>query len=214
MLTAMQESGIALEKPVTYFLKKQFGEKRVKHNDFSPSKYPMGDGVDCEVKEKVLIECTNPKKTTSMNDGIMLKKIEYFTRRDPLHKLLWILIISFANFSQFIADKLKKMNIHLVILHIHADKNNFRALLRRFYHSKLIFLLKKFIQKVKPKKIKLPRNQVLLSSYIVSNNVVSSNSSNSIIVSKHLHLHQINPKLLSFITTVRQKQFRDPCGKG
>ena len=90
------ETGISLEKAVALFINQKLG-LQCSHNDFDPSKYAFDhhNTVDIVAEDKVLIECTNPKETTFMNDKIMDSKIEYFHRQDPEHSKLWVMVVSF-----------------------------------------------------------------------------------------------------------------------
>lgn len=146
-LTDRQESGIDLEKPVSNFLEQRMKlGSRVDHNSFNPSQYGQDNHniVDIVVKDKALIECTNPKETTFMNDSIMNEKLDYCERKDPKHSLIWILLVSFAVFSTAIMERIKRMGAILIVLNLRATRTNFRTVLNRLYHSKLYQLAQKF----------------------------------------------------------------------
>lgn len=146
-LTDRQESGIDLEKPVSNFLEQRMKlGSRVDHNSFNPSQYGQDNHniVDIVVKDKALIECTNPKETTFMNDSIMNEKLDYCERKDPKHSLIWVLLVSFAVFSTVIMERIKRMGAILIVLNLRATHNNFHTVINRLYHSKLYQLAQKF----------------------------------------------------------------------
>lgn len=148
MLTQNQINGIHLERVASWFLKQKLklGDK-VDHNVFDDS-YPMDNHniVDIVVKEKALVECTNPKSSTWMNDDIMQKKLDYFQRADPHHFLIWFLIVSFANFSDAIFRQIKCLRIVLIETGIHAGKNNFWDTVKKLFHTRLYRLLTKTVK--------------------------------------------------------------------
>jgi hypothetical protein len=185
-LTQKQESGINLEKPVSWFLeqKMKFGE-RVDHNRFDDS-YPLDNHnvVDIVVKGKALIECTNPKETTWMTDEIMGKKLDYFHRTDPQHWLIWFLVVSFANFSQAIMDRIKRLKIHIVILGFHSDKNNFWKVIQTLFHSTIYRLLSSKPKPQPPTSIPVSIHQTRLS---VIDYAASSQETNNL----HQHRGQV-----------------------
>lgn len=204
-LTPKQESGINLEKPVSWFLeqKMKFGD-RVDHNRFDDS-YPLDNHnvVDIVVKGKALVECTNPKETTWMGDEVMGKKLDYFQRIDPHHFLVWFLIISFANFSDAIKQQIKKMGIVLIELGVHADKNNFWEIIKRLFHTRLYSFITKTVKTnlARPTKFLVRTIQSLLySSSIPVPNTVSVttmpvvNTQSTLLTSNgnHLHQHQLS----------------------
>jgi hypothetical protein len=139
-------NGIPLEKQVAHFLvQKMHLGNLVEHNDFNPKKYPNENSliVDSRVADKVLIEMTNPKESTWMDDSIMMNKLDYFHRADPKHLLFWVLIVSFTNFSQYIHEQINKLNIILVVLNIHADKFSHNAVIKRLFKTRLYGLIKR-----------------------------------------------------------------------
>ena len=142
------ESGIDFEKAVALFIKQKLG-LRCSHNDFNPSKYAFDhhNTVDIVVEEKILIECTNPKESTSMNDTIMDSKIEYFHRQDPKHNMLWVMVVSFLVFSKEMKAKIRSEGIHLVPIYVHAEKENLHKTIRALFESALFKLLKPFSKK-------------------------------------------------------------------
>jgi len=169
-LTQKQESGINLEKPVSWFLeqKMKFGD-RVDRNRFDDS-YPLDNHnvVDIVVRGKALSECTNPKETTWMDDDIMQKKLDYFNRVDPHHFLIWFLIVSFANFSESIKQQIRKAGIVLIELGIHADKSNFWGIIKRLFHTRLYSILTKIVKSnlARPSKFLIKTIQSLFSTFI------------------------------------------------
>lgn len=186
-------NGIALENPVAQFLKHKlkFGDL-VDHNSFNESEYPNDNHliVDAEVKGKALIECTNPKETTFFCDKDIGKKLDYFHRRDPKHLLIWFLVISFANFSQYIADKLKEMRIHLIELGFHAEQ--FSKVINRLFHSQLYQILKP--HKPKPKSAQPIFIQQSLSTSVNTVNPIPNLIINNLITN-NLHYNLINNNL-------------------
>lgn len=121
----LYQNGIPLEKQTSQFLiQKMHLGNLVSHNNFDPRFYPNENSniVDITISDKLLIECTNPKQSTWLDDEIMMNKLGYYTRKDPHHLLFWVLVVSFANFSQYIHEQINKLNIILVVLNIHADK--------------------------------------------------------------------------------------------
>ncbi len=149
--TPRYESGIPLEKAVVNFLGKMGISNS--HNDFSPSRYVNDNHnvVDVVLKErgedKALIECTNPKETTFMNNRIMKSKIEYFHRADPEHKNLWVLLISFLTFSKEIMELIIKEGIQLVVLNKRVTSENIHKVIRGLFTSPLFTLLRPFSRK-------------------------------------------------------------------
>jgi hypothetical protein len=142
-------SGIPLEKQLTcWLMQKMHLGNLVQHNDFNPKKYPNENShiVDVEVTDKILVECTNPKETTWMDDDIMLNKLDYFTRKDPTHLLIWVLLVSFANFSEFIKCKITEMNIILVEMGIHADKTSHCQVVKQLFKTQLYGLIKRLFK--------------------------------------------------------------------
>lgn len=195
-LTQKQESGINLEKPVSWFLeqKMKFGD-RVDHNRFDDS-YPLDNHnvVDIVVKGKALVECTNPKETTWMGDEIMGKKLDYFQRIDPQHFLVWFLIVSFANFSDAIKQLIKRLGIILVETGIHADNSNFWETIKRLFHTRLYSTLTKIVKSnlVRPFRFSVQTIQQLLFPSpipIVSTPVSVTNSVSISKTETNLHQH-------------------------
>jgi hypothetical protein len=141
-----QKAGIALEKPVAHFIeqKMSFGSK-VDHHSFDLRFYPNDNHniVDIVIKDKALVECTNPKASTWLDDITMQNKLEYFLRKDPLHLLLWVLIVAFANFSQHILDEINRLGTVLIVLNLRATPYNFHTVIKRLFHSRLYSLLKR-----------------------------------------------------------------------
>ncbi len=143
-------NGILLEKYVCRFFELTGLGSQLDHNNFNPSFYPNDNHniVDIVIKDKALIECTNPKESTFLSDEIMQNKLDYFERKDPKHLFKWFLIVSFAVFSSFIKQLIDKLGITLIVLNRHADKTNRTAFIRHLFKSKLYSVAKR----LKPKK--------------------------------------------------------------
>jgi hypothetical protein len=182
-------NGLPLEKQVSNWLtyKMHLGDL-VKHNDFNPKKYPNENSLitDIHVGDKAILECTNPKDSTEMNDQIMVNKLDYFHRLDPKHLLFWVLIVSFANFSEFMLNKIKELNIMLVELRIHADKFSNRHIVKQLFKSKLYSLIKRLF-KPTTKKTQFLGNNNLLDKYVKLSSTVTVNAYSNV---KHTTLHQ------------------------
>jgi len=146
-------NGIPLEKAVYCFMDNENLGSVYSHNDFNPSVYPNEkyNIVDGKLTDKVLIECTNPKDSTFLNDSIMENKIEYFFRADPLHALIWVLIVSFTNFSDYIKNELTRHGIILIILGLTATNTNLKTIIKHLYHTRLYGLIKRLKLRTKPK---------------------------------------------------------------
>jgi len=209
-LTQKQVSGINLEKPVSWFLeqKMKFNET-VDHNAFDDS-YPTDNHnvVDIVVKGKALIECTNPKETTWMSDEIMRKKLDYFQRIDPHHYLIWFLIISFVNFSDAIKHLIKRLRIILVETGIHAEKSNFREVVKRLFHTSLYSTLTKIVKSniVRPSRFLVQTIQQLLipisTPMSVSNSVFVSKS----VTNLHQHTSSIEDEYRQYYEDMKQNE--------
>src|SRR4030066_1336500 len=178
-------NGIPLEKQVVHFLAQKMDlGNLVDHNDFSPKFYPNDNHnvVDIVVSDKLLIEVTNPKESTWMDDDIMSNKIDYLHRKDPFHKLIWVMLISFANFSELITRKLAENNIILVVLNIHADNYSHCRVVKQLFKTKLYHLVKRiFKSKFAPKFL----GNNLLDKYVVTVNTVNTSK-----VDNNNNLHQ------------------------
>jgi hypothetical protein len=86
--------------------------------------HSQGQIVDFET-ETLLIECTNPMKSTHLNSTEMNKKIQYFHRIDPQHKKKWILIISYITcIDKSIRYQLQADNITVIVLNTRINKLN------------------------------------------------------------------------------------------
>lgn len=211
-LTQKQVSGINLEKPVSWFLeqKMKFNEA-VDHNAFDDS-YPTDNHniVDIVVKGKALIECTNPKETTWMSDEIMRKKLDYFQRIDPHHYLIGFLIISFANFSDAIKHLIKKLGIIVIEIGIHAEKSNFREVIKRLFHTSLYSTLTKIVKShiVRPSRYLVQTiQQLLFPSPIPVTTLVTVTSSNSISKTEtnlHQHTNSIEDEYRQYYEDMKQ----------
>jgi hypothetical protein len=137
-------NGIPFEKYVCRFFELTGLGSQLDHNSFNPSVYPNDNHniVDAVLEDKALFEMTNPKETTFLNDKIMLNKLDYFTRKDPKHFLMWFLIVSFANFSSFITQLLDKLGVTLIVINRHADPTNRATFIRALFRSKLYSVAK------------------------------------------------------------------------
>jgi hypothetical protein len=151
---ALYKNGIPLEVYSVWFLiqKLRFNHKQISHNDFSPEKYPFEHDniVDIKIEDLALIECTNPKESTFMNDEIMQKKIDYFERADFLHKFIWILIMSFANISNAIRKQLEDKHIFLIELNVTATNRNRHAIKRALFKTKINTILNRLMHYSQP----------------------------------------------------------------
>jgi hypothetical protein len=190
VLTDKQINGINLEKKVAWTLEHKFKVK-VDHNNFDDS-YPLDNhNVVDIVTETALIECTNLKPTTFLNDEDVKKKLDYFPRRDPTHLFAWFLICTFANFSNSIKQLMQKLGIILIELDVHADKNNLFEIVKRLFHTRLYSFLVK--QKPRPTKFLANTSQSIL--YPSSNPVpvadYSTQSTTLTTNTNHLHQHQL-----------------------
>jgi hypothetical protein len=205
-------SGIPLERAASIFLNKM--RLPHSHNDFSPSKYVNDNHnvVDIVVDNRVLIECTNPKETTFMNDQILNSKIDYFHRKDPEHKFpLWILVTSFMVFSKEILAKLYKEGIQLVVLDMRTTEDNIHKIVRKMFNSKLYESLQTFFHNQvngKPMTVKQLRKNIVsqqVNSEILNNKDLYKNSNvvrNYTVNNYHLYQHKVmaeNLQLLSII---------------
>lgn len=189
-------NGLPLEQQTAHWLDYKM-HLSIDHNDFDLKKYPSDNHniVDIIVANKIAVEITNPKDSTEMNDKIMLNKLDYFKRKDPAHLLIWVLIVSFANFSEYILNQIKELNIHLIELKIHADQNSKFNVVKQLFKSRLYSLIKQvFNPKAKSEQF-LCNNQ--LSKY--SNTVLSANTltvnKTSDIKHNNLHQHNVNTKI-------------------
>jgi hypothetical protein len=187
--TALYKNGILLEKFAVWFLiqKLGFNHKQISHNDFSPEKYPFEHDniVDIKIEDLALIEVTNPKESTFMNDEIMQKKIDYFERADFLHKFIWILIMSFANISNAIRKQLEDKHIFLIELNVTATNRNRHAIKRALFKTKINAILNRLIHYSQPAFF---GTQVSKSKSIQVSNTVQS--VNTVTVNNQLQLPQ------------------------
>lgn len=190
MLTDKQINGINLEKKVAWTLEHKFKVK-VDHNNFDDS-YPLDNhNVVDIVTETALIECTNLKSTTFLNDEDVKKKLDYFPRRDPTHLFAWFLICTFANFSNSIKQLMQKLGITLIELDVHADKNNLFEIVKRLLHTRLY----SFLVKQKPRPTKFIDNSISLLTDTLSVLTTLSSTRLSTLSStreqNYLHQHQL-----------------------
>jgi len=181
MLSINDINGINLEHTIAWTMEHKF-KIPVEHNDFTEEAYPLDNHnvVDIATSDS-LIECTNPKETTWMNDEVMAKKLQYFIRKDPDHSLFWTLIVSFANWSQAITELINRMGIRLITLGVHADYK----LDWRIVHS-----LPKFAQILCVSKHK---------STSTFNSTINPTITNCItlpLINTHLHLHTTPNKVV------------------
>lgn len=177
-------NGLPLEQQFDYWANYKM-QLSTQHNDFDIDKYPNSNQliVDNIVENKALIEMTNPKETTFMPDKIMLNKIDYFIRKDPLHLLTWFIVVSFANFSQYVKDKLKQLNIHLIVLGIHADQTTKFQISNALSKTKLADFFTTMLTKVSNSSI-----TVNYSNTVSTVNQLTNNQLNNI-TNNHLHQH-------------------------
>jgi hypothetical protein len=193
-------NGLPLEKQFNFWAEHKLNLS-TQHNNFEIDKYPFEHSlvVDSKIGTKVLVEMTNPKSTTFMGDNIMLEKLDYFKRADPAHKLIWVLLVSFAVFSQYIFEQIEKLNIHLIVLNVHADRSTQHSMTNALYRSKLWRLIKQVFNP-KRKTSQFLGNKLLqtnLSNTVNTasvNNTVKSTKSNT--VSHCLYQHTIDSNLM------------------
>jgi hypothetical protein len=191
--SALYLKGIPFEKYVSRFFEKCGLGSIVDHNNFDPSIYPNDNHnvVDIVLKDKALIECTNPEPTTFMGDEIMENKLDYFHRRDPFHSLLWVLIVSFAVFSNAIMQRIKQLGIILVVLNEHADKTNRQSFIRHLFRTKLHSIIKRLKPRTKKPSYSSSLTITTIDQYSVTNSsVVNTNSPASVTREHYLHQHQ------------------------
>jgi hypothetical protein len=203
------ESGIPLERAASIFLTKM--RLPHSHNDFSPSKYVNDNHnvVDIVVTDKVLIECTNPKETTFMNDQILNSKIEYFHRKDPERKFpLWILVTSFLVFSKEIIEKLYNEGIQLVVLNKRTTSDNTHKVVRGMFNSRFFEVLQTFfhnqINQQKPKTTKQLRKKILsqqVNKEVLNNQSFYKNAS-TVREYNYLYQHQVVGKNLQVLSVI------------
>ena len=98
-----------------------------KGNPMNLQHYPRSVGLSVDVHtEKMLIECTNPKYTSWLEDEILEKKIDYFYKADPEHKKSWVLVTSFDNWSKAIKERLRTSNITVIKIGVHLNSRNWK----------------------------------------------------------------------------------------
>jgi hypothetical protein len=118
----------------------------------------------------------------------MQNKLEYFTRKDPAHLLIWVLIVSFANFSKFVKQQIDKMGITLIVIGRHADKTNRSTFIRSLFRSKLYSIAKR----LKPQKRKISGSTIHYS--IATRPQYSCAVSSAKKVLDYLHQHRDTPQ--------------------
>jgi len=199
--------GIPFEKYVCRFFELSGLGSQLDHNNFDPAFYPNDNHniVDLVVKGKALIECTNPKETTFMNDSIMLNKLDYFKRADPKHLLSWILIISFAMFSDIIKQLIDKLGITLIVLNYHADTTNRTAFIRHLFKSKLYAIVRRLKPKVKKSGSAIQYSITTLSQYSYSVSVAKK----VLDYTKNNYLHQHRDTKTEDTYTDNNRRFPD-----
>jgi len=107
--------GIPLEKLLQTSLIKN--NIPFKGNPLNPAHYPRTHGLHVDVEtEHMLIEATNPKRTTWLDNDAMNEKIEYFAKADPEHKKQWILLASYRRWNKIITQRLSQLNITIIEL--------------------------------------------------------------------------------------------------
>jgi hypothetical protein len=182
-LNARYLNGIPLEKALTWFFERLGLGSILDHNSFNPSIYPNDNHnvVDIVLKDKALFEATNPKASTWLSDDVMSEKLNYFNRADPKHLLLWVLVVSFANFSDYVKQQINKLGIILIVLGETATKNNLKTFKRNLFTSKLYALTKRLTRKPKSPFF-MSSSQTTLTQY--------DTSSSSLSHIKNLYQHQ------------------------
>ena len=181
-------NGIPLEKYVCRFFEINGLGSQVDHNNFNPYFYPLDNHnvVDVVIKDKALIECTNPKETTFLNDEIMLNKLDYFNRKDPSHLLVWFLVVSFAVFSNAIRQLIDKLGITLIVLNDYATRTNRQTFIRHLFRSKLYSLAKRLKPKPKKSGSTIQYSITSLPQYSVSSDPLDRTLDRT----THLHQHR------------------------
>ena len=130
------ESGLTLENIVQRAL--THAEIDYKGNPLNRHyAHSQGQIVDIET-EHMLIECTNPKRSTHLNKHDIEEKLNYYSRKDPEHKKHWILIISYIQcIDKEIRQRLAQQNITTLILNSRIHKRNRKV----NYHLKIAPIL-------------------------------------------------------------------------
>jgi hypothetical protein len=212
MLTPKQQSGIALEKPVSRFFELCGLGSILDRNSFKPSEYPLDNHniVDMVLEEHALVECTNPKQSTFMEDSVMQKKLDYFPRKDPLHWLVWILIVSFAVFSSHIMDRIEALGIILIDLDCHAERTNRRTIIDRLFHSQLYGLVKNFLKSIERSVANGSLASNVCVSQSVSNTTVNTDTvaTNTVMLINNLHQHAEPRQDLDNLTSLNVEAIR------
>lgn len=177
--------------------------------------------VDIVIEDKALIECTNPKDSTFMNDKIMNDKIDYFHRKDPEHKLLWSLVVSFLVFSKEVMERILKEGIYLVVLNVRTTEENIHKVSRGLFTSTLFKLIRPFSKKYRepePTETK-PKENKLITDYTKEENPPSKTIDNYCIDNDyHLYQHSEDNKNLQVLRVIEflvvnssKKVFISPC---
>ena len=81
--------------------------------------------VDIET-EHMLIECTNPKRTTWLNDQIMNEKLDYFKHDDPNHARDWLIITSYKNWGKAIDKRIREDNYSVLVLNTCINRHTIK----------------------------------------------------------------------------------------
>lgn len=109
-----------------------------KYNPLTFAHYAKATSLVCDLHlEYLLIECTNPKESTWMNNQIMLSKIEYFKRVDKEHSKLWVIVTSFTNFYKKTQQAIKDNDVLVIVIGKRIHKRNYLR-----YHTKVGATLK------------------------------------------------------------------------
>ena len=118
-------AGYWLERPVQLGL--SYAKILFEGNPMNINHYPRSIGLSVDVQtENMLIECTNPKRTTWMENKIMDEKIEYFHKADPEHKKTWFLIASFTNWSKKIKKRFSTLKITVLAIGARLHSRNWK----------------------------------------------------------------------------------------
>ncbi len=134
--------GLPLEKLIQYSLDLEHiafsgNPTNIKHYAHSANSKYNNEKSHCDIETfLMLIEATNPRKGTWLNDEIMNEKIDYFLHDDPEHEKQWLIITSYKKWNKAIDKRIKELNIQVLILNTcinrHTVKNQYYNDLRLF----------------------------------------------------------------------------------
>ncbi len=151
-LTENQKYGIRLECPTAMFFKQKLGLK-TEHNDYSPSKYPMENKLAVDVVvhankwSKILIECTNPKRSTFFGDDVIQRKLNHFLECDPSHRHKWVLLTTFEIWSKNMKQWIEENQVMVITLNFRVEEEDFDKVINSLFHSRLYSIAKKLSTK-------------------------------------------------------------------